>query len=70
MHKRRLTGLYMFRRHSAAPEFRKTAVGAMPLCAVLLHPHLGRGSLLRNALLPAPNVIYSRNVMQQFCKSL
>jgi hypothetical protein len=26
-------------------------------------PHLGQGSLLRNALLPAPNVSYSQNVM-------
>ena len=26
--------------------------------------HLGQGSLLRNALLPAPNVSYSRNVVR------
>jgi len=26
--------------------------------------HLGQGSLLRNALLPAPNVSYSQNVMR------
>jgi len=32
------------------------------LCAVLSPPHLGQGSLLRNALLPAPNVVNSQYV--------
>ena len=36
--------------------FRKTAVGLRPLCG-FAPAHLGQGSMLRIALLPAPNVV-------------
>jgi hypothetical protein len=42
----------------------KPCSGCRPLHG-FVSPHLGQGSLLRNALLPAPNVSYSQNVMQQ-----
>jgi hypothetical protein len=41
--------------------YKKNQLGA-PLCG-FSPPHLGQGSLLRNALLPAPNVSYGQNIM-------
>ena len=51
------TGLYIYAALRAA-RLRKTAVGLSALCVVFSPPHLGQGSMLRIALLPAPNVIY------------
>jgi hypothetical protein len=45
---------------------RKTAVGLFALCAVLSPPHLGQGSMLRIALLPAPNDSYLERYVQVF----
>jgi len=39
--------------------FRKTAVGLRPLCG-FAEAHLGPGSMLRIALLPAPNAVNNR----------
>ena len=38
------------------------------LCAVLPPPHLGQGSMLRIALLPAPNVSYLYRYAKLFLK--
>jgi hypothetical protein len=57
---RRLTGRYTLR-GLTAPRAPKTVVGLRPLCG-FAPPHLGRGSLLRNALSPAPNVVYRRTL--------
>jgi hypothetical protein len=43
--------------------YEKPQSGLRPLCG-FSPPHLGRGSMLRIALLPAPNVVNSRNVMR------
>jgi hypothetical protein len=43
--------------------YEKPCSGCRPLHG-FVPPYLGQGSLLRNALLPAPNVSYSQNVMQ------
>jgi hypothetical protein len=56
----RITGRYTLR-GLTAPRTPKTAVGLRPLCG-FAPPHLGRGSLLRNALSPAPNVVYRRTL--------
>jgi hypothetical protein len=46
-----------------AARLRKTPVGLRPLWC-FAPPQFGQGSLLRNALLPAQTVSYSRNVMR------
>ena len=66
----RITGLFTLRPLRGLG-FRKTAVGLRPLCG-FAEAHLGQGSLLRIALLPAPNDVNIRNVMrnvhQHYCK--
>jgi hypothetical protein len=54
----RLTGLFTLRPLRGLG-FRKTAVGLRPLCG-FAPAHLGQGPMLRIALLPAPNVVNSR----------
>jgi len=49
MHKRRLTGLFTHRRHTAA-RATKNRSRAYALCAVLSPPQFGQGSMLRIAL--------------------
>ena len=53
-----ITGLLAFRRHSAAPGFRKTPVGRAlkrlnALCGVLLHPQFCSPGLASQALIRA-----------------
>jgi hypothetical protein len=62
--KRHITGLYALRPFGAWPTENRSR-GYAPLCG-FLPAHLGRGSMLRIALLPAPNVAYNRNVMRNF----
>ena len=58
MSKRHITGLLAFRRHLAAPGFRKTPIGRAlrrwnALCGVLLHPQFCSPGLASQALIRA-----------------
>ena len=43
-----------FRRHSAAPGFRKTPVGLLALCGILLNPHFGQGTFASQSPITCP----------------
>ena len=65
----RITGLLAFRRHSAAPGFRKTPFGRAlrrwnALCGVLLHPQFCSPANLQFVYTGYKTVANSRNVMR------
>jgi len=52
-----------------AARLHKTLFG-LRLLQCFAPPHLGQGSLLRKALLPAPNVIYNQTLCEMWAKML
>jgi hypothetical protein len=66
---RRLTGLYMFRRPLGGSRVPKNRSRAIALYAVLLHPHLGRGSMLALPYYP-PQTSYTAGTLSAICPKL